>query len=305
MKDGHVTMPLTNAQKQDRYRERHQVLLTARAEEIAEKLIEMADQAKLRKIARLVNDHLTHPDRTPTERSIALGKAKVGGLNGPLGKREALEQLKQPPPGHSCRVEAITKDGKRWSNGVRLSTREEAEVYVHWYARHELEDRGGYVTAEILRCDDEPRNDISRRRAGGRPSLGFTHGECGLLEWRVTGPALELSSAAASGPPPEMLAAVKEAVTDIRRHLLNAQNAKAKRDKSQLAAGQALTELRKQFDAEGRVVGWWEWCASQFAVSRKEIETLLKKMGIVLIRFSAGLSSASASGPFPGALTHA
>jgi hypothetical protein len=62
-----MAVPLTNAQKQDRYRERHQVLLTARAEEIAEKLIEMADQAKLRKIARLVNDHLTHPDRTPTE----------------------------------------------------------------------------------------------------------------------------------------------------------------------------------------------------------------------------------------------
>jgi hypothetical protein len=47
-------MALTNAQKQARWRKRNQVILTARAEDIAKKLIGMADQAKLRQVYRLL-----------------------------------------------------------------------------------------------------------------------------------------------------------------------------------------------------------------------------------------------------------
>jgi hypothetical protein len=51
-------MPLTNAEKQQRWRDRNVVVLTADATEIAGKLMDMADQPKLTKIARLINDHL-------------------------------------------------------------------------------------------------------------------------------------------------------------------------------------------------------------------------------------------------------
>ena len=60
-------MPLTNAEKQQRWRDRNVIVLTATAREIAEKLIEMDDQPKLRKVARFINDHLKNPNRTPHE----------------------------------------------------------------------------------------------------------------------------------------------------------------------------------------------------------------------------------------------
>jgi hypothetical protein len=53
-----VSVALTNAQKQERWRKRNQVVLTVSAKRIAAKLIAMDDEAKLRKIAGYVNDHL-------------------------------------------------------------------------------------------------------------------------------------------------------------------------------------------------------------------------------------------------------
>ena len=70
-------MAFTNAENQARWRERNIISLTDRAPYIARKLIEMDDQDKLRKIARAINDHLKHPDRTPDERAAALGLAGV------------------------------------------------------------------------------------------------------------------------------------------------------------------------------------------------------------------------------------
>jgi hypothetical protein len=52
-----VSMALTNAQKQERWRKRNQVVLTDPAKRIAAKLIAM-DEAKLRRVANYVNDHL-------------------------------------------------------------------------------------------------------------------------------------------------------------------------------------------------------------------------------------------------------
>jgi hypothetical protein len=87
-------MPLTNAQKQARWRERNIVVLTARAEEIAEKLMDMADQKKLRKVARLIGNHLKNPNRSQDERNIDLGRLQIAGKNGkPLGKRKVLAML--------------------------------------------------------------------------------------------------------------------------------------------------------------------------------------------------------------------
>jgi hypothetical protein len=56
-------MTLTNAEKQARWRLRNQIVLTDPAADIAEKLMAMADQAKLRAVASLVNDHLRNPER--------------------------------------------------------------------------------------------------------------------------------------------------------------------------------------------------------------------------------------------------
>jgi hypothetical protein len=53
-----VYMALTNAQKQERWRKRNQVVLTDSAKRIAAKLIAMPDEDKLRRVANYVNDHL-------------------------------------------------------------------------------------------------------------------------------------------------------------------------------------------------------------------------------------------------------
>jgi hypothetical protein len=174
-------MALTNAEKQARWRERNMISLTDGASDVAEKLIEMGDQAKLRKIAKFVNDHLKHPDRTQVERAIALGKVGMAGLNGPLSKTAALAKHRAPAPDHSYRVEVVTADGQRWGSGVRLATEEEAQLYAERYATHEVE---GYVTSDIIRCDEPPVNSITRKRKGSKDLyLGFADGTCGSLSW--------------------------------------------------------------------------------------------------------------------------
>ena len=51
-------MALSNAQKQERWRERNQIVLTDPAKRIAAKLIAMDDEDKLRKVASYINDYL-------------------------------------------------------------------------------------------------------------------------------------------------------------------------------------------------------------------------------------------------------
>jgi hypothetical protein len=55
-------MPLTSAEKQARYRARNVVLLTANAQAIADKLLEMEDQAKLIQIVALLKNRLDPTD---------------------------------------------------------------------------------------------------------------------------------------------------------------------------------------------------------------------------------------------------
>jgi hypothetical protein len=179
-------MALTNAEKQQRWKERNQVVLTWPAEDIAGKLMDMEDQGKLRKIVNYLKDHLKHPDRTWQERAIALGRMGVPGLHGPLSKRKAMEYVRNPPPpqNHSWLVEATTKDGKRWRNGVRLATKEEAQAYIESHVRFDLE-KAGYLTARLVRCEDESANCfLYRRTRGGRcVTLGFPDGLCTSLHW--------------------------------------------------------------------------------------------------------------------------
>src|SRR6516164_6842570 len=116
-------MALSNAEKQARWRERNIISLTDRVEDIAWKLIEMDDQDKLRKLAKFINDHLKHPDRSTLERSIALGRMGFEGLS----KTAALAIVRDA---RCYRIEAVTTDGRRWANGVRLGTQEEAQLYA-------------------------------------------------------------------------------------------------------------------------------------------------------------------------------
>ena len=175
-------MPLTNAEKQQRWRDRNVIVLTATAREIAEKLIEMEDQPKLRKVARFINDHLKNPNRTPHERAVAVGRIQLHGLNGPLSPKAAFAALSAPKHNHSWRIEASTQDGKRWQNGVRLETKEQAEVYIEAHVRYDLEKQG-YVTAKIVRCDDEANCSVIRNSRKGRPTLVFPDGQCTMLGW--------------------------------------------------------------------------------------------------------------------------
>jgi hypothetical protein len=65
-------MPLSNSEKQRRFKKRNVIVLTRNADDIAAQLIDMRDQdrlreavKKLRKVVSFISNHLQHPDRTP------------------------------------------------------------------------------------------------------------------------------------------------------------------------------------------------------------------------------------------------
>jgi hypothetical protein len=156
--------PNRNAEKQRRFRERHVVTLTADAPDIAEKLMGM-DEAKLRKVFGYLKNYLKNPEPDPVERRLlATGRMR-------------------PWPATSWRVEAITVGGKRWTNGVRVRTKREAEAYAEHFARFDLE-KAGYVIAEVSQEDCPPNGWISFR---GRVVLRFFDGTCVLQTWATTG----------------------------------------------------------------------------------------------------------------------
>jgi hypothetical protein len=108
-------------------------------------------------------------------KSRATNKADVSRKPDPIEQAIAA--------GHSWQIEVVSMSGRIWRDGVRLGTREEAEAYIEFYARYDVE---GFATAAILRCDDEPKQSITRSGRNGRPTLRFMHGECGLLHWSET-----------------------------------------------------------------------------------------------------------------------
>jgi hypothetical protein len=181
-------MALTNAEKQRRFQERNVVVLTRFAEDIAEKLMLMADQEKLRKVVAYLKDHLENRDRDDVEKSIALGRVAVSDRKGRrLSKTAALAAYRnsktEPPAASSWMVEAISGGGGRWRNGVRLPTEEQAKTYVEAHARHDF-PLVGYITSDVLQDDSPPNCSITVRRSG-RATLTFAEGECGLLKWRA------------------------------------------------------------------------------------------------------------------------
>jgi hypothetical protein len=90
-------MALTNAEKQERWRARHQLVLTDSAEGIADRLMAMEDRAKLRKVWALVRARL---------KDLPCEKCKGSGLYGQRafkcgGKNPVCETGRFPCP--ECR----------------------------------------------------------------------------------------------------------------------------------------------------------------------------------------------------------
>jgi ParB-like chromosome segregation protein Spo0J len=146
------------------------------ARTIASQLIEM-DQNKLKRIAAYINDHLKHPERTPYERSVALGMSGVVGPDGKaLSKTAALKHLRENPV--YC-VEAVDADGQRWGNKVRFATECEAKLYADAFAV----ERDGYASAEVIEVPCEPVI-CSVKAEGKEVQVAFVDGMCHQFEWR-------------------------------------------------------------------------------------------------------------------------
>jgi|SRR6516225_3860614 len=145
-------MALTNAEKQRRFRDRNVIVLTDRAEEIAEKLIDMEDQAKLRKVARLVGNHLKNPNRSLDERNIDLGRVQIQGANGrPLGKRKALAELPHIRAAYQEEMREIEQVEQAYMGGE--ITEEEFEAYWDLPVGRELPEG---LKAKLRNFDEGP-----------------------------------------------------------------------------------------------------------------------------------------------------
>jgi hypothetical protein len=87
----------------------------------------------------------------------------------------------------SWQVEAVSMDGKIWRSGARFGTRDEAEIYLDRYARHEVK---GFAAAAVLECHE-----------GNRPRQAIR--EVGLVErLSILSMALAVCSIGTRGPSP-------------------------------------------------------------------------------------------------------
>jgi hypothetical protein len=118
------------------------------------------------------------------DRMAEIAKGKYLTLDGPMSDKQYQKYDKRRQGPGSYMVEAITLDARCFRNGVTLGTREEAEAYIEFHVRYEVE---GFAVASIIQCDDAPNCDIARKSRGGRVTLFHAEGECFLLGWRETG----------------------------------------------------------------------------------------------------------------------
>jgi hypothetical protein len=86
------------------------------------------------------------------------------------------------PTVRSWRVVATTKGGKRYSDGVRLATEEEAHLYCG-VAFFDLRNRH-VVRTTVIRSNEEPTASMRNQRTGELiRSVKFTHGACDQFGW--------------------------------------------------------------------------------------------------------------------------
>jgi hypothetical protein len=154
-------MALSNAEKQARWRDRNLIKLTDHSVDIAEKLLAM-DRDKLVAIIETIDEHMSAP--------LA--------INVPRSKAAAEKERQQAECSYAVHV--VVFDGTRLGNGVRLPTKEQAELYANTVPNQIKRD--SYVTAEVVQCNEPPLNSmyVDRYR---RPQLTFAHGTCSRLDW--------------------------------------------------------------------------------------------------------------------------
>jgi len=192
-------MALTNAEKQRRWRERRNskaaALDHARPKDMAEGILAELGIDRTRKILQALEKRVRAIKRDcPACHGTGFMSWYLQDQGNPDGRdwtwREACDcgpkaaKFAAPPPDHSWRVVVTTKDGKRWDYGARFFTEEDAREFGDLHAREELELEG-YVTAEILRCNERPWNSIIHER--GKSRFTFPHGTCHLLGWHEVG----------------------------------------------------------------------------------------------------------------------
>jgi hypothetical protein len=201
-------MALTNAEKQRRWREERNrkaaVLDHARPKDVAEGILAELGIDRTQKVLRALEKRVRAIKKDCPAcggtgfmtRRVELGPGMVWDHREACdcGPKAAAVMAPPPPPqDHSWSAEVTDRAGKRWRSGVRLRTKEEAEVYAEAHAR---DDVPGYVTAEVIRCDESCTGDFSitfPRRKGGRPTLNFAHGTCHLLGWHEVGAPAPIS----------------------------------------------------------------------------------------------------------------
>jgi hypothetical protein len=156
------TMALSNAEKQARWRERNIIKLTDHSVDIAEKLLAM-DRDKLVVILETIKERMSAP--------LA--------IKAPRSRAAADRECQQAECSYA--VQVVGFDGTRLGNGVRLPTKEQAELYANTVPSQIKRD--SYVTAEVVQCNEPPLNSmyVDRYR---RSRLTFAHGTCGSLDWR-------------------------------------------------------------------------------------------------------------------------
>jgi hypothetical protein len=141
----------------------------------------------------------------------AIVREKRGGTACDAPSAAAAEPQAIAPtvtPAKSWKVEVIAKDGKRYGNGVRLRTEEEADAY-RFNAVLEMERKDQFIVViatEVISCADPGGFHQIRRRKNGKltHTLEFVHGACGTLEWEEIGaPAkVQLKPKVQQGPIP-------------------------------------------------------------------------------------------------------
>jgi hypothetical protein len=115
-------------------------------------------------------------------------RARLDGSAAPALVAEA-----SPANAKSWRVEVVAKDGRRFKNGVRLETEEDADIYRFVHVGHDFWDmyhrqHAVPVATYTFPSADEPTAAYVRRKNGKLTyTLRFLHGTCGTFPWTEVG----------------------------------------------------------------------------------------------------------------------
>jgi hypothetical protein len=179
-------------------------LSTSRAYE----LIQIADGRKTVADVRLANTKRKRKERSVrdvTDKNLlgakGAGSSVTDGQDLPTKKEAHVPITPTATTAKSWKVEVIAKDGRRYGNGVRLRTEEEADAY-RFNAVLEMERKDQLiivVATEVIPCADPGGFHQIRRRKNGKltHTLEFVHGSCGTLEWEEIATPASIASAAA------------------------------------------------------------------------------------------------------------